>query len=89
MLIGDPNRLDGVAVIGADDHCWRHTRRGEKYVTVIIDLTAEYLMSSDKPFTLVRGGPGQGKSTLGQYLSHVYRPEFIPDEPTADTKVQP
>jgi hypothetical protein len=37
--IGDPNRLDDVAVIGADEHCWRYTRRGEKYVTVIIDLT--------------------------------------------------
>jgi transposase len=39
VLIGDPNRLDGVAVIGVDEHCWRHTRRCEKYVTVIIDLT--------------------------------------------------
>lgn len=28
-----------MAVIGVDEHCWRHTRRGEKYVTVIIDLT--------------------------------------------------
>ena len=42
---------------------------------------AEYLVSSDKPFTLVRGEPGQGKSTLGQYPSQVYRSEFIPDEP--------
>ncbi len=46
----------------------------------------EYLVSSDKPFTLVRGEPGQGKSTLGQYLSQVYRSEFIPDEPGAKTK---
>ena len=22
-----------------DEHCWRHTRRGDKFVTVIIDLT--------------------------------------------------
>ncbi len=28
------------AVIGVDEHVWRHTRRGDKYVTVIIDLTA-------------------------------------------------
>jgi transposase len=28
-----------VAVVGVDEHVWRHTRRGEKYVTVIIDLT--------------------------------------------------
>jgi hypothetical protein len=28
-----------VKVIGVDAHVWRHTRRGDKYVTVIIDLT--------------------------------------------------
>jgi transposase len=38
-LINDPNRFDGVRVIGVDEHVWRHTRRGDKYVTVIIDLT--------------------------------------------------
>jgi Transposase len=26
-------------VIGVDEHCWRLTRRGDQYVTVIIDLT--------------------------------------------------
>ncbi|MDQ3479868.1 MAG: ISL3 family transposase [Actinomycetota bacterium] len=40
VLINDPDRFNGVAVIGVDEHVWRHTRRGEKYVTVIIDLTA-------------------------------------------------
>ena len=39
VLINDENRFDGVAVIGVDEHVWRHTRRGDKYVTVIIDLT--------------------------------------------------
>ena len=39
VLIADPARFDGVAVIGVDEHVWRHTRRGDKYVTVIIDLT--------------------------------------------------
>ena len=39
VLINDPQRLDGVKVIGVDEHCWRHTRRGDNYVTVIIDLT--------------------------------------------------
>ena len=38
-LIDDPTRFDGVSVIGVDEHVWRHTRRGDKYVTVIIDLT--------------------------------------------------
>jgi transposase len=40
VLIEDPARFDGVRVIGVDEHVWRHTRRGDKYVTVIIDLTA-------------------------------------------------
>jgi transposase len=40
VLIDDPGRFDGVRVIGVDEHVWRHTRRGDKYVTVIIDLTA-------------------------------------------------
>jgi hypothetical protein len=39
VLISDPHRLDGVRVVGVDEHAWRHTRRGYKYVTVIIDLT--------------------------------------------------
>ena len=39
VLIDDPARFDGVAVIGVDEHVWRHTRVGDKYVTVIIDLT--------------------------------------------------
>jgi transposase len=40
VLIGDPSRLEGVRAIGVDEHVWRHTRRGDKYVTVVIDLTA-------------------------------------------------
>lgn len=38
-LIDDPGRFDGVEVIGVDEHVWRHTKGGDKYVTVIIDLT--------------------------------------------------
>lgn len=33
VLIDDEHRFDGVAVIGVDEHVWRHTRRGDKYVT--------------------------------------------------------
>ena len=39
LLIDDRSRLDGVTVIGVDEHAWRHTRFGDRYVTVIIDLT--------------------------------------------------
>jgi transposase len=39
VLIDVPGRFDGVTTIGVDEHCWRHTRKGDRYVTVIIDLT--------------------------------------------------
>ena len=39
VLIDDEHRFDDVRVLGVDEHVWRHTRRGDKYVTVIIDLT--------------------------------------------------
>lgn len=38
-LIDDPTRFEGVTTLGVDEHVWRHTRFGDKYVTVIIDLT--------------------------------------------------
>jgi transposase len=39
LLIDQPDRLDGVTCVGVDEHVWRHTRHGDQYVTVIIDLT--------------------------------------------------
>jgi hypothetical protein len=36
VLIDDEHRFDGVKVVGVDEHVWRHTRRGDKHVTVII-----------------------------------------------------
>lgn len=39
LLINDPHRFEGVTVLGVDEHVWRHTRKGDKYVTVVIDLT--------------------------------------------------
>jgi transposase len=41
IIAADTGRLDGVRVIGVDEHRWSHTRRpgDDGYVTVIIDLT--------------------------------------------------
>jgi transposase len=41
IVAADTSRLDGVRVLGVDEHCWSHTRRpGEDgHVTVIVDLT--------------------------------------------------
>lgn len=38
-LAGDEHRLDGVTHLGVDEHVWRHTSRGSRYVTVVVDLT--------------------------------------------------
>lgn len=37
-LIDDPRRPDGVTTISVDEHVWRHTPLGDKYVTVVINL---------------------------------------------------
>lgn len=39
---------------------------------------ASYLLSGSAPFTLVRGAPGQGKSTLSQYVCQAHRAAFVP-----------
>jgi transposase len=41
LAAADPARLDGVRVIGVDEHRWAHTRHaaGDGFVTVIVDLT--------------------------------------------------
>ncbi len=39
LLFNDPKRFDGVTVLGVDEHVWRHTRLGDKYVTIVVDLT--------------------------------------------------
>jgi len=36
VLIDDTGRFDDVTAIGVDEHVWRHIRRGDKYVTVIM-----------------------------------------------------
>ena len=38
---------------------------------------AAHLLKSRTALTVVRGAPGQGKSTLGQYLCQVHRAEFL------------
>jgi hypothetical protein len=39
IVAADNTRLDGVRVIGVDEHRWSHTRHTDGFVTVIIDLT--------------------------------------------------
>ena len=67
LLIDDSARLDGVRVIGVDEHVWRHTRRGDKYVTVIIDLTA--VRDGTGPARLLDMIPGRSKAVFKEWLN--------------------
>ncbi|WP_188945035.1 helix-turn-helix domain-containing protein, partial [Nakamurella endophytica] len=66
-LIADPARFDGVQVIGVDEHVWRHTRRGDRFVTVIIDLTA--VRNRTGPARLLDMIDGRSKQAFAQWLS--------------------
>lgn len=66
-LINDPARFDGVAVIGVDEHVWRHTRFGDKYVTVVIDLTP--VRDGTGPARLLDMISGRSKAVFKQWLA--------------------
>ena len=66
ILIDDPTRLEGVAVIGVDEHAWRHTRFGDHYVTVIIDLTP--VRDRCGPARLLDMAPGRSKQVFRTWL---------------------
>ncbi|GFG73698.1 hypothetical protein MBOT_10630 [Mycobacterium botniense] len=67
VLIDDPGRFDGVRVIGVDEHVWRHTRKGDKHVTVIIDLTA--VRDGTGPARLLDMVEGRSKQAFKTWLA--------------------
>ena len=67
VLIGNTARFDGVKVIGVDEHVWRHTRKGDKYVTVIIDLTP--IRDKTGPARLLDMIEGRSKQAFKTWLS--------------------
>ena len=66
-LLDDPARFDGVAVLGVDEHVWRHTRRGDRYVTVIIDLTPS--RDGTGPARLLDMVEGRSKQAFQHWLA--------------------
>ncbi len=67
VLIDEAARFDGVAVIGVDEHVWRHTRRGDKYVTVIIDRTS--IRDGTGPARLLDMVEGRSKQAFKTWLA--------------------
>ncbi|MBG6226807.1 transposase, partial [Arthrobacter sp. CAN_A2] len=66
-LIDDPHRFEGVTAIGVDEHVWRHTRRGDKYVTVVIDLTP--IREKTGPARLLDMVEGRSKAVFKAWLA--------------------
>ncbi len=67
VLIDDASRFDGVEVLGVDEHVWRHTRRGDRYVTVIIDLTP--VKNGTGPARLLDMVEGRSKKVFKAWLA--------------------
>jgi len=76
VLIDDAARFDGVTAIGVDEHVWRHTRRGDKYVTVIIDLTG--IRDGTGPARLLDMVEGRSKQAFKTWLAE--RPQAWRDD---------
>ena len=67
LLINDPARCERVRVIGVDEHVWRHTPYGDKYVTVILDVTP--IRDRSGPSRLLDMIPGRSKKVFKTWLS--------------------
>jgi transposase len=67
LLIADSARLEGVRVVGVDEHVWRHTRKGDKYVTVVIDLTP--VRDETGPSRLLAMLEGRSKKAFKDWLA--------------------
>ncbi|MDT7746046.1 MAG: hypothetical protein QOE59_5124 [Actinomycetota bacterium] len=69
LLTAGPARLDGVRVIGVDEHRWAHTRTADAdgFVTVITDLTA--VVAGHGPARLLDLVPGRSAAALTGWLA--------------------
>jgi transposase len=69
LLTAGPARLDGVEVIGVDEHKWAHVRTAEAdgFVTVITDLTA--VVAGHGPARLLDMVPGRSAAAMSSWLA--------------------
>jgi len=67
LLINDPTRLDGVKVIGVDEHAWQHVTGRDRFVTVIIDLTP--VRNKTGPARLLDMVAGRSKKVFKDWLA--------------------
>ncbi|MGO3876949.1 MAG: ISL3 family transposase [Corynebacterium sp.] len=70
LIYNDPTHLDGVHVIGVDEHKWSHNRakHGAGYVTVIVDMTSRH-RDSASPARLLDVVEGRSADALRMSLA--------------------
>ena len=66
LLLADLTRFEGVRVVGVDEHVWRH-RGGDRYATVIVDLTP--VRDHTGPARLLDVVQGRSKYVLSSWLA--------------------
>lgn len=66
LLIDSAGRLEGVPTVRVDEREWRHTRHGDKYVTVVIDLIPTTTKSG--PSRLLAVVEGRSKQAFMSWL---------------------
>lgn len=64
--------------VGADRLRTNGPRGGDGLSLEAVGGAAAHLLRTGDKCTLVRGAPGQGKSTLSQYVSQAHRSAFVP-----------
>jgi transposase len=69
LLTAGPARLDGVRVLGVDEHKWAHTRtaQADGFVTVITDLTD--VVAGHGPARLLDVVPGRSAAAMTGWLA--------------------
>ena len=69
LVYGDPHYLDGVRILGVDEHVWKHTRKPgqpSNLVTILVDLTP--LVDGRGPARLLDLRPGRSAEVLRTWL---------------------
>lgn len=76
LVYDNPSHLDGVKILGVDEHVWKHTRRPgqpSSFVTVLVDLTP--LVDGRGSARLLDMCPGRSAEVLRTWLQE-RTPEF-------------
>src|SRR5690625_648827 len=68
LVYDDPRHLEGVKILGVDEHCWSHVRGPgkETYATILVDLTP--VIEGSGPSRLLDVRPGRSKKVLATWL---------------------